>query len=67
MNRQQVRLPAFECYDIEALVALLHEDAVQSMPPFAMWAQGATSIGAFMVQPGPSGCRGSTALGGAPA
>jgi len=53
---------AFERYDIEALVALLHEDAVQSMPPFAMWIQGATSIGAFMVEPGPSGCRGSRLL-----
>ncbi|MHB1910641.1 MAG: sigma-70 family RNA polymerase sigma factor [Acidimicrobiales bacterium] len=53
---------AFERYDIEALVALLHEDAVQSMPPFAMWIQGATSIAAFMVEPGPSGCRGSRLL-----
>lgn len=50
---------AFERYDIERLVALLHEDAVQSMPPFAMWVQGAADIGAWMVQPGPSGCRGS--------
>jgi RNA polymerase sigma-70 factor (ECF subfamily) len=32
---------AFERYDI-ALVTLLHDDAVQSMPPFAMWVQGAT-------------------------
>ena len=31
---------AFESYDIERLVTLLHEDAVQSMPPFAMWIQG---------------------------
>jgi RNA polymerase sigma-70 factor, ECF subfamily len=53
---------AFERYDIEALVALLHDDAVQSMPPFAMWLQGAANIGAWMVQPGPSGCRGSRLL-----
>jgi RNA polymerase sigma-70 factor, ECF subfamily len=53
---------AFERYDIEALVALLHDDAVQSMPPFAMWIQGAADIGTFMVQPGPSGCRGSRLL-----
>ncbi|HMC38439.1 MAG TPA: sigma-70 family RNA polymerase sigma factor [Acidimicrobiales bacterium] len=53
---------AFERYDIEALVALLHEDAIQSMPPFAMWLQGARDIGAWMVQPGPSGCRGSRLL-----
>jgi RNA polymerase sigma-70 factor, ECF subfamily len=50
---------AFERYDIESLVGLLHEDAVQSMPPFAMWLRGARNIGRFMVEPGPSGCRGS--------
>ena len=38
---------------------LLHDDAYQSMPPFDMWVQGATSITTWMVQPGPSGCRGS--------
>jgi len=53
---------AFERYDIERLVALLHDDAVQSMPPFAMWIQGAANIGRWMVQPGPSGCRGSRLL-----
>ncbi len=62
---------AFERYDIEGLVGLLHEDAVQSMPPFAMWLQGAANIGAWMVEPGPSGCRGSrlvpTSANGCPA
>jgi RNA polymerase sigma-70 factor (ECF subfamily) len=62
---------AFERYDIERLVALLHDDAVQSMPPFAMWLQGAVNIGRWMVQPGPSDCRGSrllpTAANGCPA
>jgi RNA polymerase sigma-70 factor (ECF subfamily) len=62
---------AFERYDIDRLVALLHEDAVQSMPPFAMWIQGAADIGRWMVQPGPSACRGSrlvpTAANGSPA
>jgi RNA polymerase sigma-70 factor (ECF subfamily) len=53
---------AFERYDIQRLVALLHEDAIQSMPPFAMWIQGATRIGEWMVQPGPSACRGSRLL-----
>ncbi len=53
---------AFERYDIEALVALLHEDAVQSMPPFAMWIRGAQDIGRFMLEPAPSGCRGSRLL-----
>jgi RNA polymerase sigma-70 factor (ECF subfamily) len=50
---------AFERYDIERLVSLLHEDAVQTMPPFAMWLRGAQDIGRWMVQPGPSGCRDS--------
>ena len=50
---------AFERYDIERLVALLAEDAVQSMPPFALWLRGAEDIGRFMVEPGPSACRGS--------
>jgi RNA polymerase sigma-70 factor (ECF subfamily) len=53
---------AFERYDIEKLVTLLRDDAVQSMPPFAMWLQGAAEIGRFMVQPGPSECRGSRLL-----
>ncbi len=62
---------AFERYDIDALVGLLHDDAVQSMPPFAMWLQGARDIGEWMVQPGPSACRGSrlvaTTANGCPA
>ena len=62
---------AFQRYDIERLVSMLHEDAVQSMPPFAMWIRGAANIGRFMVQPGPSGCRGSrlvpTSANGCPA
>jgi RNA polymerase sigma-70 factor, ECF subfamily len=52
-------MEAFERYDIERLVNLLREDAFQSMPPFAMWVQGAADIGRFMLEPGPSGCRGS--------
>jgi RNA polymerase sigma-70 factor (ECF subfamily) len=62
---------AFERYDIDRLVALLREDAVQSMPPFAMWLKGAADIGRFMVEPGPSQCRGSrlvaTSANGCPA
>lgn len=53
---------AFERYDISQLVTLLHEDAIQSMPPFAMWIQGAENIGRWMLEPGPSGCRGSRLL-----
>ena len=62
---------AFERYDIERLVALLREDAVQSMPPFAMWIQGAANIAKWMVEPGPSACRDSrllpTSANGSPA
>jgi RNA polymerase sigma-70 factor (ECF subfamily) len=61
---------AFERYDVETLVTLLHDDAVQSMPPFAMWLQGSADIGAWLLGPG-SGCRGSrllaTAANGCPA
>ncbi len=49
---------AFERYDIEALVTLLHEDAVQSMPPYPIWLRGADSIGRWMLGPG-VGCQGS--------
>jgi RNA polymerase sigma-70 factor (ECF subfamily) len=35
------------------------EDAVMSMPPFAMWVRGAREIGHFMLEPTPSLCRGS--------
>jgi RNA polymerase sigma-70 factor (ECF subfamily) len=49
---------AFERYDIDSLVHLLHEDAIQSMPPFAMWLRGSGDIGRFMLGPG-AGCRGS--------
>ncbi|MBV9660257.1 MAG: sigma-70 family RNA polymerase sigma factor [Acidimicrobiales bacterium] len=64
-------LDAFKTYDIERLVTLLHEDATQSMPPFAMWIEGAENIGRWMVQPGPLACRGSrlvaTTANGCPA
>jgi RNA polymerase sigma-70 factor, ECF subfamily len=53
---------AFEHYDIERLVTLLHEDAIMSMPPFAMWIRGAEDIGRFMLEPTPSLCRGSKLL-----
>ncbi|MDQ4039834.1 MAG: sigma-70 family RNA polymerase sigma factor [Actinomycetota bacterium] len=46
----------FERYDIEAFVALLHEEAVQSMPPYAIWLQGPEDIGTWMLGPG-IGCR----------
>jgi RNA polymerase sigma-70 factor, ECF subfamily len=50
---------AFQRYDIDQLVTLLHEDAVMSMPPISMWLRGAENIGQWMGLPGPSQCRGS--------
>ncbi|MCA2224309.1 sigma-70 family RNA polymerase sigma factor [Nonomuraea aurantiaca] len=35
---------AFERYDVSGLVALLHEDATMSMPPFAWWLRGREEI-----------------------
>jgi RNA polymerase sigma-70 factor (ECF subfamily) len=52
---------AFEAYDIGALMQLLHDDAVQSMPPHAMWLRGASDIGAWLSGPGIC-CRGSVLL-----
>ena len=52
---------AFERYDVETLVTLLHEDAVQSMPPYAMWLQGNENIGRWLLGPG-AGCKGSVLL-----
>ena len=52
---------AFERYDIEAIVRLLHDDATQHMPPFEMWLRGAGDIGVWMIGPG-AGCRGSRVM-----
>ncbi|HEY2302308.1 MAG TPA: sigma-70 family RNA polymerase sigma factor [Acidimicrobiales bacterium] len=49
---------AFERYDVERLVTLLHDDAIQSMPPYAMWMRGSDEIGRWWLGGG-SGCRGS--------
>src|SRR6266540_3823935 len=45
-------------YDMEALTALLHEDAKQTMPPYEMWLQGSEEILRFWTGPG-APCRGS--------
>jgi RNA polymerase sigma-70 factor, ECF subfamily len=52
---------AFESYDIDAFVALLHEDATQNMPPYEMWLEGRADIAAWMLGPGHE-CRGSRLL-----
>jgi RNA polymerase sigma-70 factor (ECF subfamily) len=49
---------AFEAYDIDRLTDLLHEDAVQSMPPFSLWLKGRDDLFAWWLGPG-IGCKGS--------
>jgi RNA polymerase sigma-70 factor, ECF subfamily len=49
---------AFEAYDVDALTALIREDATQSMPPYDMWLRGREDIFAWWFGPG-IGCRGS--------
>ncbi|MFD9469252.1 sigma-70 family RNA polymerase sigma factor [Streptomyces goshikiensis] len=66
LDAEQVKLlerylSAFEAYDISRLTALLHEDAVLSMPPFDLWLRGREDIAAWHLNQG-SGCRGSRLL-----
>jgi RNA polymerase sigma-70 factor, ECF subfamily len=49
---------AFERYDMDALISLLHEDATLSMPPYALWLRGPDDIASWHVGPG-NDCRGS--------
>jgi RNA polymerase sigma-70 factor (ECF subfamily) len=49
---------AFERYDVDALVALLHEDATLSMPPYELWLRGPETIRSWLLGRG-IGCRGS--------
>jgi RNA polymerase sigma-70 factor, ECF subfamily len=62
---------AFERYDMDALTALIREDATQSMPPYDLWLHGRADIFAWWLGPGIA-CRGSRvvptlAANGAPA
>jgi RNA polymerase sigma-70 factor (ECF subfamily) len=61
---------AFERYDMDALTALLSDEARLSMPPYALWLEGPEQIRAWMLGKG-AGCRGSrlvgTAANGSPA
>jgi RNA polymerase sigma-70 factor (ECF subfamily) len=52
---------AFEQYDIDALVQLLHEDASMSMPPLALWLRGRDDLAGWYLGHG-TGCRGSRLL-----
>ena len=50
---------AFQRYDMAALMNVIREDAVMTMPPFELWVRGNRDITAWMVEPTPSLCRGS--------
>jgi RNA polymerase sigma-70 factor (ECF subfamily) len=49
---------AFEAFDIESMVELLHEDAVLSMPPYELWLRGPEEIEGWWRGLG-NGCAGS--------
>jgi RNA polymerase sigma-70 factor (ECF subfamily) len=52
---------AFERYDVDGLVRLLHDDAIMSMPPYALWLQGPLEVSQWLIGPG-AACRGSRML-----
>jgi RNA polymerase sigma-70 factor (ECF subfamily) len=54
---------AFERYDADAIARLLHDDVVQTMPPYAMWLQGRDDVLTWWFGPG-IGCRGSKLIAG---
>jgi len=45
-------LEAFERYDIDALLSVVHEDATMCMPPYPIWLQGHETIRYWMLGPG---------------
>ena len=49
---------AFQDYDMQALTALIREDATQSMPPYDLWLRGRDDIFTWWFGPG-IGCSGS--------
>lgn len=49
---------AFERHDVKTLVALLHEDATMSMPPFSWWLRGRGPISVALSDPG-AACAGA--------
>jgi RNA polymerase sigma-70 factor (ECF subfamily) len=51
-------IAAFEAYDMDALASMLHDEVVQSMPPYALWLKGPDAVRAWMLGTG-AGCRGS--------
>jgi RNA polymerase sigma-70 factor (ECF subfamily) len=61
---------AFEAYDIDAIVQLLHDEVKFCMPPYEMWLNSPAEVGKWMLGPG-ARCRGSkmiaTSANGCPA
>lgn len=51
-------MTAFERYDIDALTALMRQDATLCMPPITLWLRGVDTIRAWMLGRGAE-CRGS--------
>ncbi|WP_117211255.1 sigma-70 family RNA polymerase sigma factor [Allorhizocola rhizosphaerae] len=49
---------AFEAYDLDSLLSLLHEDATLNMPPLSLWLRGVADIRGWMTGTG-CGCEGS--------
>ena len=49
---------AFERWDVDSLVALLHEDVTLQMPPFALWLRGPEQLRQWFLGTG-AGCAGS--------
>lgn len=52
---------AFERYDMDALAAMLAQDAVMSMPPYRLFLQGRSDVLAWLTGPGAE-CEGSRVL-----
>ncbi|HYY52110.1 MAG TPA: sigma-70 family RNA polymerase sigma factor [Myxococcales bacterium] len=52
---------AFHRYDVDALTALLREDAAFSMPPYTLWLRGREPVRSWLLGRG-AGCRGSRLL-----
>ncbi|MEV7624234.1 sigma factor-like helix-turn-helix DNA-binding protein [Actinoplanes sp. NPDC089786] len=50
---------AFESHDVTGLVALLHEDATMTMPPFRWWLRGRDNLAAAFAA---GGCEGATLI-----
>ena len=52
---------AFERYDVAALVQMMRDDVVLSMPPYDLWLQGPSELAAWFLGQG-IGCKGGRLL-----